>query len=71
MPGMMDTILNLGLTARSAFSMAQGPGGPRFAIDTWLRFWRMLVDTVLNLDPTELAEAVRDTERRALAVCLA
>ena len=68
MPGMMDTILNLGLTARSAFSMAQGPGGPRFAIDTWLRFWRMLVDTVLNLDPTELAEAVRDTERRALAV---
>jgi pyruvate, orthophosphate dikinase len=67
MPGMMDTILNLGLTARSAVSLAQGPAGPRFALDTWLRFWRMFVDTVLNLDPAELAEAARVAERRALA----
>ena len=67
MPGMMDTILNLGLTARSALTIAQGSGGPRFALDTWLRFWRMFLDTVLNLDPTELAEAARDAEKRALA----
>ncbi len=66
MPGMMDTILNLGLTARSALSVAHG-NGARFAIDTWLRFWRMFHDTVLNLDPTELVEAVRDAERDALA----
>jgi pyruvate,orthophosphate dikinase len=66
MPGMMDTILNLGLTARSALAIAQGPGGPRFALDTWTRFWRMFLDTVLNLDPTELAEAALDLEKRAL-----
>jgi pyruvate,orthophosphate dikinase len=67
MPGMMDTILNLGLTARSALAVSQRSGGPRFALDTWLRFWRMFHDTVLNLDPTELVEAVREAERDALA----
>jgi pyruvate, orthophosphate dikinase len=67
MPGMMDTILNLGLTARSALSLAHGVGGPRFALDTWARFWRMFVDTVLNLDPTDLVEAAHEAERQALA----
>jgi pyruvate, orthophosphate dikinase len=67
MPGMMDTILNLGLTAGSALALAQGSGGPRFALDTWLRFWRMFLDTVLNLDSTDLQEAVRDAARQALA----
>jgi pyruvate,orthophosphate dikinase len=66
MPGMMDTILNLGLTARSALLLAQGAGGPRFALDTWVRFWRMFLDTALNLDPTDLVEAAREAERRAL-----
>ena len=51
MPGMMDTILNLGLDAGSAHRLAQTTGKPEFAIDTWMRFWRMFVDTVLNLDP--------------------
>lgn len=64
MPGMMDTILNLGLTARSALLLAQGAGGPRFALDTWVRFWRMFLDTALNLDPTDLVEAAREAERR-------
>ncbi|RBP16059.1 pyruvate,orthophosphate dikinase [Roseiarcus fermentans] len=67
MPGMMDTILNLGLTARSALAVAEASGGARFALDTWLRFWRMFHDTVLNLDPTELVEAVREAVRDALA----
>jgi pyruvate, orthophosphate dikinase len=67
MPGMMDTILNLGLTARSALTIAQGPRGPRFALDTWIRFWRMFFDTVLNLDPTELAGAAHELEKQALA----
>ena len=68
MPGMMDTILNLGLTARSALTIAQGPRGPRFALDTWIRFWRMFFDTVLNLDPTELAGAAHDLEKRGARV---
>ena len=66
MPGMMDTVLNLGLTARSAFVMATSRG-PRFALDTWLRFWRMFFDTVLGLDPSDLIEAVRHAEGQAQA----
>ena len=65
MPGMMDTILNLGLDAGSAHRLAQTTGKPEFAIDTWMRFWRMFVDTVLNLDPEELTAAVAECVGRA------
>lgn len=60
MPGMMDTILNLGLDARSAHQLAQTTGKSEFAIDTWMRFWRMFIDTVLNLDPEELTASVAE-----------
>ena len=50
MPGMMDTVLNLGITAQSAQRLAQDSGNPAFALDTWLRFWRMFCDIVLDLD---------------------
>ena len=66
MPGMMDTVLNLGLTPPSAFAIALSRG-PRFALDTWLRFWRMFFDTVLGLDPSDLIGAVRNAERHAQA----
>ena len=59
---MMDTVLNLGLTAHSAFALARATAAPDFALDTWLRFWRMFIDTVLDLDSSELADAVRDPE---------
>jgi pyruvate,orthophosphate dikinase len=62
MPGMMDTILNLGLTSASALSLARGPGASDFALDTWLRFWRMFADIVLGIDPSEQAQAVKDAE---------
>ena len=62
MPGMMDTILNLGLTSASALSLARGSGGSNFALDTWLRFWRMFADIVLGIDPSELAHSVKDAE---------
>jgi len=65
MPGMMDTVLNLGLTARSAFALARARGAPDFALDTWLRFWRMYFDTVLDLDSAELTDAARLAEIRA------
>ena len=67
MPGMMDTVLNLGLTAASAFAIAASRG-PRFALDTWMRFWRMFFDTVLGLDPSDLINAVRNAERQAQAL---
>ena len=66
MPGMMDTVLNLGLTSASAFALAQARG-VRFALDTWLRFWRMFFDTVLGLDPADLVEAVGKAEGAAKA----
>ncbi len=62
MPGMMDTVLNLGLTSASAFKLAGGPGGSNFALDTWLRFWRMFSDIVLGIDPAELMQAVKAAE---------
>ncbi|MFO1352756.1 MAG: PEP/pyruvate-binding domain-containing protein, partial [Gammaproteobacteria bacterium] len=65
MPGMMDTILNLGLTAQSAFSLARMTGKPDFALDTWMRFWRMFSDIVLDVDSAELTEAVADLRKNA------
>lgn len=50
MPGMMDTILNLGLDARSAAEFATSSGDRAFVGDTWLRFWSMYADTVLGVD---------------------
>ena len=65
MPGMMDTILNLGLRSKSAFRLARGLGNPNFALDTWLRFWRMFADIVLGLDATDLADTIKSAEGRA------
>jgi pyruvate,orthophosphate dikinase len=65
MPGMMDTILNIGLRSKSAFRLAHGMGNPDFALDTWLRFWRMFADIVLGLDATDLTESIRRAEARA------
>ena len=56
MPGMMDTILNLGLDARSALALSEETGNPTFVVDSWTRFWGMYAETVLGLD----AEAVLD-----------
>ncbi|MGS0756383.1 pyruvate, phosphate dikinase, partial [Roseateles sp. GG27B] len=59
MPGMMDTVLNLGITAGGAWAIAQATGNVSFALDTWMRFWRMFCDIVLDLDGDALA---RDLE---------
>jgi pyruvate,orthophosphate dikinase len=65
MPGMMDTILNIGLRSKSAFRLARGMRNPDFALDTWLRFWRMFADIVLSLDATDLTESIRRAEAHA------
>ncbi len=54
MPGMMDTILNLGLDAASALEFAKTSQKPDFVLDTWVRFWRMYSETVLDLDADDL-----------------
>src|SRR5688572_14625885 len=50
MPGMMDTILNLGLNDRSAEALARKTGNPRFAQDCYRRFIQMYGNVVLGID---------------------
>lgn len=51
MPGMMDTILNLGLNDDAVETIAQRSGNPRFAWDSYRRFIQMYGDVVLGLKP--------------------
>ena len=50
MPGMMDTVLNLGLNDATVVGLAAASGNPRFAFDSYRRFIQMYADVVLGLD---------------------
>lgn len=50
MPGMMDTILNLGMNDETVEGVAQLTNNPRFAYDSYRRFIQMFSDVVLNVD---------------------
>jgi pyruvate,orthophosphate dikinase len=50
MPGMMDTVLNLGLNDATVAGLAARSGNPRFAWDSYRRFVQMYGDVVLGLD---------------------
>ena len=50
MPGMMDTVLNLGLNERSVDGLIAQTGDPRFAWDSYRRFIQMFSDVVLGVD---------------------
>jgi pyruvate,orthophosphate dikinase len=49
MPGMMDTVLNLGLNDKTVEALARKSGDPRFAYDSYRRFITMYSDVVLGL----------------------
>jgi pyruvate,orthophosphate dikinase len=51
MPGMMDTILNLGLNDQAVQGLALKAGNPRFAWDSYRRFIQMYGDVVMGLKP--------------------
>ncbi|HLW71523.1 MAG TPA: pyruvate, phosphate dikinase [Candidatus Binataceae bacterium] len=51
MPGMMDTVLNLGLNDATVEGLAAASGNPRFAWDSYRRFCQMYGDVVLKLKP--------------------
>jgi pyruvate,orthophosphate dikinase len=51
MPGMMDTVLNLGLNDESVEGIAKKTGNARFAWDSYRRFIQMYGDVVLGLKP--------------------
>ncbi|MGB3366750.1 MAG: pyruvate, phosphate dikinase [Acidaminobacteraceae bacterium] len=50
MPGMMDTILNLGLNDEAAEGLSVLTDNPRFALDSYRRFIQMFSDVVLNIE---------------------
>ncbi len=56
MPGMMDTVLNLGLNDRSVEDLAARTGNPRFAYDSYRRFVAMFGDVVLDMKPERKEE---------------
>ena len=51
MPGMMDTVLNLGMNDRVVEALASKSGNPRFAWDSYRRFVQMYGDVVLGMKP--------------------
>ena len=52
MPGMMDTILNLGLNDEAVEGFAKKTGNPRFAYDSYRRFIQMFSDVVMEMSKT-------------------
>jgi len=70
MPGMMETILNLGLTDRSIEGLARKTGNRRFAIDAYRRFITMYGSTAMGLEreafDTALARLKEERTRRRL-----
>jgi pyruvate,orthophosphate dikinase len=66
MPGMMDTILNLGLDNTSALALAKETGSAEFVLDSWARFWGMYAGTVLGLDSDVILDAIAPAKAAAL-----
>ena len=65
MPGMMDTVLNLGLNADTAQGLAKRSGDTRFAYDSWRRFIQMYGDVVLGVDHGLFEDALEDMKAEA------
>ena len=75
MPGMMDTILNLGLNDEVVEGLSKKTGNPRFAYDAYRRFVQMYGDVVLgmkpvNKDDVDPFEAIIDDVKKAKRVQL-
>ncbi|HKJ63183.1 MAG TPA: PEP/pyruvate-binding domain-containing protein, partial [Hyphomicrobiales bacterium] len=65
MPGMMDTVLNLGLNDETARGLAAQSGDERFAYDSYRRFIQMYSDVVLGIDH-HIFEEILDTFKHSL-----
>ena len=60
MPGMMDTILNLGLNDQTVEGLATSSGNPRFAWDSYRRFVQMYSDVVMGMNSSLLEVTLED-----------
>ncbi|HOB11759.1 MAG TPA: pyruvate, phosphate dikinase [Syntrophomonadaceae bacterium] len=64
MPGMMDTILNLGLNDETVQGLAELTGDPRFAYDCYRRFIQMFSNVVLDIDHSLFDDIVEKHKRK-------
>ncbi|SOD96001.1 pyruvate, phosphate dikinase [Caenispirillum bisanense] len=60
MPGMMDTVLNLGLNDETVQGLIEQSGDPRFAYDSYRRFIQMYGDVVLGVEHHHFEELLQD-----------
>ena len=60
MPGMMDTVLNLGLNDETVEALAKQSGDRRFAYDSYRRFIQMYSDVVLGVEHHDFEEILED-----------
>jgi pyruvate,orthophosphate dikinase len=64
MPGMMNTILNLGLTDRSVLGLAEATGNSRFAYDAYRRLINMFSDVVMGVDHEHFEETFSKIKKK-------
>jgi len=67
MPGMMDTILNLGLNDGAVLGLAKQTANPRFAWDTYRRFIQLFGKVVLEIDDDEFSKVIEEESSRRQA----
>jgi pyruvate, orthophosphate dikinase len=67
MPGMMDTVLNLGLNDRSVLGLADRANNARFAWDCYRRFIQMFGSVVMGLDKGEFEERIEAMKHKRRA----
>ncbi len=75
MPGMMDTVLNLGLNDQTVQGLIHRTSNPRFAYDSYRRFIQMYADVVMGIKPkeknaTDPLEAILERKKNARGVRL-
>src|SRR5918997_1713256 len=63
MPGMLDTVLNLGLNDRSVEGLAAATDNPRFAWDSYRRFVQMFGNVVHGIDEDRFEDAIDEAKR--------
>ncbi len=64
MPGMLETILNLGLNDKSVEGLAAKTGNPRFAYDSYRRFIQMYSTTAMGLSKEPMEEMLSDMKKK-------
>ena len=64
MPGMLETILNLGLNDKSVEGLAKKTGNPRFAYDAYRRFIQMFSATAMGLSKQPMEDMLHDMKHK-------